>query len=91
MPNSATKKQSVEEWMAQGNQVQRVPRGGHKPTRPDVAGVAMVETQRRANPRRATKPTRGRSTAARMDTGRAGEYEVERLAKERAAKRERSE
>lgn len=115
MPNSATKKQSVEEWMAQGNQVQRVPRGATSPR--DPMSQEWLWWKRKGEPTRGARQSRLEDAVQRLGwtqvalakklciaqgtlshylSGRRTVpldvmYEVERLAKERAAKRERSE
>lgn len=115
MQNSATKKQSVEEWLGQGNQINRVPRGATSPR--DPMSQDWLWWKRKGEPTRGERKYRledavqrlgwtqvalktklciGQSTLTQYLSGRRQVpldvlYEVERLAKERAAKRERSE
>jgi len=115
MQNSATKKQSVEEWLAQGNQVQRVPRGATSPR--DPMSQEWLWWKRKGEPTKGERQSRlevavrklgwtkvalarklciAQCTLSHYLLGRRKVpldvlYEVERLVKERPAKRERSE
>ena len=92
MQNSATKKQSVEEWLAQGKKRKGEPTKGERQSRLEVAVRKLGWTKVAL----ARKLCIAQCTLSHYLLGRRKVpldvlYEVERLVKERPAKRERSE